>query len=112
MKGKHGTRAEVRMQQSVHLVVHRRSGEVAVDLANHGVLVGARQMHLLAKLVVFVKAGLAGKQNAVAVGEEFGNPLARGTRSDCAHADDLNKAAAAENNAAGAFGIFKCTSHF
>ena len=93
----------VSVQQTVHGVVHGGGLKIHVDLAHNGIFVRTRQVHLLAKLVVFVKTFLTGKQNGVAVSNQVVDCPTGRAGSNRAQAHDLEQTAAAKDNAGRAF---------
>ena len=99
----------VRVQQTVHGVVHRSGAEINVDLTHDGVLVRACQVHGLAEFVVGIEALLTGKQNGIAVREQIADSPTGGTGGDSAKTHNLKQTAAAENDTRRAF--FKPVSY-
>ena len=93
----------VRVQQTVHGVVHRSGAEINVDLTHDGVLVRACQVHGLAEFVVGIEALLTGKQNGIAVREQIADSPTGGTGGDSAKTHNLKQTAAAENDTRRAF---------
>ena len=103
MSGKLRTLEVVRVQQTVHGVVHRSGAKINIDLTHDGVLMRACQIHLLAELVIGVKPLLTGKQNGVAVREQIADSPTGGTSGDSAKTHNLKQTAAAENDTRRAF---------